>query len=100
MEFFEPKPIIRLYVFEQAGCPACLMAEPELRAFHAQYPMQVVVIRVNLDGPVDWPERLALGWAPEGTPGYAAIVDGQLVKKHEGLMRRQDLEHWLRDYLR
>jgi hypothetical protein len=90
---FEPTPT--LYLFLQDGCGSCAEAEPHWRRVQREYPTKVMFIPLHVNRK-DWNIH---GWRPRGTPGYALVVGGRLVKKHVGVLEYAGLKEWLGELL-
>ncbi len=83
-----------LLVFFAEGCPACAVAKPEVERFKHRNPMQMT-LTLDADGP--FAERYGL--APiRATPLYVLRVGEQGVK-HDGVMKAEQLEKWVRGAL-
>jgi thiol-disulfide isomerase/thioredoxin len=80
----------KIYFYFQPGCPACSAAEPELTLFSREH-RQIPVLRSNIQL-ADWAFG---GWSPKTTPGYVLLIEGKVIKKHEGMMTKVQIVAWL-----
>ena len=84
-----------LYLFVQDGCEACAAAAPAWERLRREDPTSLIIIPLHVNRR-DWD---ILGWRPKGTPGYALVVNGRLVKKHVGALDYKELKTWLGEVL-
>ena len=83
------RPMILL--FTSRDCPVCLAALPEWERFKTKNPMAMAVA-FDADGP--WPLHFGIRKI-RATPLYV-LKNGDEGVTHEGLMKAEALEKWMR----
>lgn len=80
-----------LHFYKQRGCPFCIEGQRYLDEFLQKHYADVVVIPHHADI-LEWPIE---GWSPSGFPAYALVVDGGLLKVHEGVLKPNQLTNFI-----
>lgn len=88
-----PQPVLIEVVSDDV--PDCDLLDPELREVAAAFEQMVGTRRLGL-GELDW---LAGEWNIQRVPSLLLLVQGEVVWKHEGLLRMDQLEAAISQYL-
>ena len=84
------RPMLLLFVSH--GCPACASARPEWEKYKSKHPLDML-LELDADGP--YAGHLVGPKPIRVTPLYV-LKDGDEVTTHEGAMRAEQIEKWVR----
>ena len=72
-------------------CGPCRAAAPEVHAVAQEMAGRVIVVKVNSDRNPELAERFRV----QSIPNFIVIRNGEVVLQQPGLVRREQMRHWL-----
>ena len=79
-------------------CPACIAYEPVVKEFMKNYDVEIFTVTLDKETDEDAKAALLEAMPVEYTPSTQIVIEGEVVKKYEGVLEYKKLKELLTEY--